>query len=171
LLWPIELRRHQANVEGSVTEESDLHCSDERPFYRRAAGPPAGHRSLKRVPTERLELPRTQALDLLRLPLSPRRHSGPANADPRTSRGNTRCAGHRQNRPPRKQHCLKAASRPARARIVATQFFDQLLVAVHDALPALHARLRREAISPLAGPLKRTSLESVDCVWLESSMS
>ena len=92
MLWPIELRRHQANVEGSVTEESDLHCSDERPFYRRAAGPPAGHRSLKRVPTERLELPRTQALDLLRLPLSPRRHSGPAYADPRTIRGNSRCA-------------------------------------------------------------------------------
>ena len=82
MLWPIELRRHQASVEGSVTEESDLHCSDERPFYRRAAGPPAGHRSLKRVPTERLELPRTQALDLLRLPLSPRRHSGPAYAGP-----------------------------------------------------------------------------------------
>ncbi len=60
-------------MEGSVTEESDLHCSDERPFYRRAAGPPAGHRSWERVPTERLELPRTQALDLLRLPLSPRR--------------------------------------------------------------------------------------------------
>jgi hypothetical protein len=90
---------------------------------------------------------------------------GPPERTPLASRGNTHCARHRQNRPARKQHRLKAASRPARARIIATQLFDQLLVAVHDALPALYARLRREAVSTLAGPLKRTILESVDCVW------
>jgi hypothetical protein len=61
----------------SVTEESDLHCSNERPFYGQAAGPPACHRSGKRVPTERLELPGSQALDLWRLPLPPRRQSDP----------------------------------------------------------------------------------------------
>src|SRR5690242_10208967 len=118
----------------SVTEESDLQCSDERLFYGQAAGPPACHRCCWiQVPTERLEVPGTQALDLRRLPVSPRRHGGSACADPFAIRGNTRSAGHRQNRPPRKQHRLKAASRPARARIVATQLFEQFLVAVHDA--------------------------------------
>ena len=65
--------------------------------------------------------PRSQALDLLRLPVSPRRHSGPDRANPHASRGNIHGAGRRQNLPPRKQHRLKAASRPARARIIATQ--------------------------------------------------
>jgi hypothetical protein len=33
---------------------------------------------------------------------------------------------------------------------------------VYDALPALHPRLKREAIAMLAGPLEWTSLEFVD---------
>src|SRR5260370_31136458 len=92
-------------------------------------------------------------------------NSGPLARSPRTILGSSHCARHRQKPPLPIQHRLKAAPRPARTQIVPTELFDQLLVAVHDALPALHARLRREAISTLAGPLKRTSLESEDCVW------
>src|SRR5437868_14315177 len=83
--------------------------------------------------------------------------------------GSSHCARRRQKPPLRRQHRLKAASGAAWARIVATQLFDQFLVAVHDALPALYARLRREAVSALAGPFKRTTLESVAYVWLEPS--
>ena len=46
-------------------------------------------------------------------------------------------------RPERRQHVLKAFAGAAGAQIAAPEFFDQLLVAVDDAIAAAHARFRR----------------------------
>jgi hypothetical protein len=48
--------------------------------------------------------------------------------------------------------------RSARARIAAPEAFDEVLVAVHDALAALDARFRREALAAFAGRLERSEL-------------
>jgi hypothetical protein len=50
---------------------------------------------------------------------------------------------------------LKPATRAARARIVTTEFLDELLAVVHDAVAAQHPRLRGEASAAFAHDLKR----------------
>jgi hypothetical protein len=51
----------------------------------------------------------------------------------------------------RKQQFLKAASRTARAEVVATELLDEQLVPVNDAQAALDLCLGGEAIAPFAG--------------------
>jgi hypothetical protein len=46
-----------------------------------------------------------------------------------------------RNRPDFRQQFLKAASGAARAWVVAPELFDEFLVAVNDAVAALHMRL------------------------------
>ena len=52
------------------------------------------------------------------------------------------------------QHRLKASTRATGAGIVASEFFDKLLVAVDDAVAAFHVGLGREAPTPLTGALE-----------------
>jgi hypothetical protein len=53
------------------------------------------------------------------------------------------------------QHVLKSLPRCARAQIVATELFDQfLLAAAHEAQPALDARFAGETLTPLGRPLE-----------------
>src|SRR5688572_11374492 len=52
------------------------------------------------------------------------------------------------------QQRLKPAAGAARARIVASELFDELLVPAHDAHAALDARLGREALAALASDLE-----------------
>ena len=59
-----------------------------------------------------------------------------------------------QKRPRWRQQRLKALSRIARAEIVPAQFLEELLVAMHDAVSALDARLAGETPAPLAHHLK-----------------
>jgi hypothetical protein len=62
---------------------------------------------------------------------------------------------------------LKAASRPARARIISAPAFRFLKAPCRlgrRAALALRATQTR-SLSTLAGPLKRTTLETVNCVW------
>jgi hypothetical protein len=47
------------------------------------------------------------------------------------------------NRPERRQQALKPASGAAWAQVIAAELLDQLLVAVHDAIAAADAGLRR----------------------------
>jgi hypothetical protein len=66
------------------------------------------------------------------------------------------------------QHFLKAAVRPARARVVAAELLDEFLVTVDDAEAALHVRLGREAATTLTGALESTAGRSADrgrCAW------
>ena len=68
----------------------------------------------------------------------------------------------RQKRPVRRQQFLKAFVRPARARIIAAELFDQLLVAVHDAQAALDVRLGREAAPAFTHPLESRAGRDTD---------
>jgi hypothetical protein len=53
----------------------------------------------------------------------------------------------RQKRLDFRQHALKPVSRAARARIVTPELFNQFLVAVDDAITALHMRFGIEILS------------------------
>jgi hypothetical protein len=59
----------------------------------------------------------------------------------------------------RKQHCLKAATGAARARIVAPKLLVQFFVAMYDALAALDVRFGREPLAPLTGALERSAAD------------
>jgi hypothetical protein len=54
------------------------------------------------------------------------------------------------------QHFLKTPPGSAGAEIVAAEFFEELLVAVDDAVAALHARFGGVALPALAARLKRS---------------
>src|SRR6185436_6303897 len=71
----------------------------------------------------------------------------------------------RQKQPLRMQQCLKRPRGAARARVVAAEFLDQFLPAVHHAVTALDARLGREALAPFARDLESTRRlhRSVSC--------
>ena len=56
--------------------------------------------------------------------------------------------------PKRMQQFLKSAAGLARARVVATELLDQLLVAVDRAFAALDARFGGEALPSLTGGLE-----------------
>jgi hypothetical protein len=58
-------------------------------------------------------------------------------------------------RPGRRQQFLKPPPGAARAEVVASEFFLELLVAVHDAVAAADLRLRRIALPTLGGDLER----------------
>ena len=62
----------------------------------------------------------------------------------------------RQNRPDFRQQRLKAASRTARAKIVAAKLLKKLFITVHDSHAALDACLRGEAPSAFATLLERS---------------
>jgi hypothetical protein len=53
-----------------------------------------------------------------------------------------------------RQQRLKAASRAARAQVVATEFLEQLLAATDDPFAALDALLGREALAAFTHRLK-----------------
>lgn len=69
------------------------------------------------------------------------------------------------------QHALKPAAGAAGAGIVAPELLDQLdgvvAVSLQEAMPALHARLGRERLTPLAGDLERTPgrRDHDACAW------
>lgn len=78
------------------------------------------------------------------------------------------CSGgdsHRQNPPPRIQHCLKQPRRAARAWIIAAELLGQLLAAAHGAITAFDPRLRREALASLARDLESTRLLRQSVSW------
>ena len=52
------------------------------------------------------------------------------------------------------QHFLKRFAGAAGARIIATEFFDQLFVAMDDARAALDVRFRWEAVASFTGCCK-----------------
>jgi hypothetical protein len=52
------------------------------------------------------------------------------------------------------QQRLKSTAGFARAQIIATKFFDQLLSSAYYAITALHMGFRREAFSALAADLE-----------------
>ena len=89
-----------------------------------------------------------------------------ARGSHRITRGGTRPSPTRRKRPLSRQHRLKAASRPARTEVVATELLFQLLVAVDDAPSSLDVRLAGEAPASLAHHLKsgRTPRTSRPCV-------
>jgi hypothetical protein len=71
------------------------------------------------------------------------------------------------------QQLLKAAVRPARARVVAAELFEQILPAVDDADAALHVRLGRETAPALTRALEsraRRGMRYLDrrCAWRTS---
>jgi hypothetical protein len=65
------------------------------------------------------------------------------------------------------QQFLKPAAGRARARIVAAQFFDEILVAVYYAISALDAGLRRESLATLTPRSKRVPRDSARDTDLE----
>jgi hypothetical protein len=59
------------------------------------------------------------------------------------------------------QQRLKSAAGSARARIIATQFLDQLFGTAHDAITALDVSLRWEAFPTFATDLESNWLRGV----------
>jgi hypothetical protein len=59
------------------------------------------------------------------------------------------------------QHLLKPAAGTAGARVVAAELFEKLLVAVHDAIATLNARLGRIAFAPLTRYLETGTARNV----------
>jgi hypothetical protein len=60
------------------------------------------------------------------------------------------------------QQALKSPAGMARAWIVASELFEQLLAAVHDAVAALYSRFGREALSAFTGGFE-TRIGLADC--------
>src|ERR1041385_4173114 len=62
------------------------------------------------------------------------------------------------------QQFLKAVSGLARARVLAPQLLDQLLVPVDGAVAALDVRLRRESLPAFTRPLERRAARPASSV-------
>jgi hypothetical protein len=80
--------------------------------------------------------------------------TAPSRTRPHLSTGNNHGARRHRKRPLVRQHDLKPTAGPARARIVAPEFFDEFDVAVDEAQAALHACFGRIALTPFRADLE-----------------
>jgi hypothetical protein len=74
-------------------------------------------------------------------------------------------AARHRNHPPRKQQRLKQVAGTAGTQVIASEFFDEFLVAAHHAPTALDPRFRREALAALARHLESTRRLRRSVAW------
>jgi hypothetical protein len=69
------------------------------------------------------------------------------------------------NRPLFMQHFLKRLSASARARVVAAELLDEILVAVDDSVAAFYGRFGRETLSDACSSARKQPSSSKSFIW------